>query len=83
MVSLLMTFGYNISGGNLWVAILMHATFNGVPRIMDALFGTADVRKTPSVELAIAGGLGAVGLTLIAFTRGRLGAHRPDKQDSR
>jgi membrane protease YdiL (CAAX protease family) len=50
MLSFFITLGYNISGGNLWVVILMHATFNAAPRIVGPLFGSADVRKTPSIE---------------------------------
>jgi hypothetical protein len=73
MLSVIMTLGYNISGGNLWVVILMHATFNALPRIMGPLFGSAQVRKTPSMEVAIASGLGTVALIVIAVTRGKLG----------
>jgi uncharacterized protein len=73
MLSFFMTLGYNISDGNLWVVILMHATFNAVPRIMGPLLGSADVRSTPSMEIAIASGLGAVALMVIAVTRGKLG----------
>lgn len=73
MLSFFMTLGYNVSGGNLCVAILMHATFNAVPRIMGPLFGSAEVRHSPSMEIAIASGLGAVALIMIAATRGKLG----------
>jgi len=73
MLSFLMTLGYNISRGNLWVVILMHATFNAVPRIMGPLFGSAEIRHRPSMEIAIVGGLGTVALIMIAATRSKLG----------
>jgi len=72
-VELLYDPGLQYLGWKPLVVILMHATFNAVPRIMGPLFGTADVRNTPSMEIAIASGLGAVALVVIAVTRGKLG----------
>ena len=71
-LSFLMTFGFNISGSSVIVAVIMHATFNASPKVLGDFLNSAEVRENPSPELMIS--LAFIGAAILvgAFTRGRL-----------
>lgn len=72
-LSFLMTFGFNISGGSVIVAVIMHAMFNASPKVLGEFISSAEVREQPSPELMISLAFIVAAILIAAFTRGRLG----------
>jgi membrane protease YdiL (CAAX protease family) len=77
-VSVILSVGFNLSRGSIFIAIALHAVFNGSPRLFGALLGGAPVNPPLPVSsgavLAIA--FVMVAAVLIFVTRGRLTASR-------
>ena len=71
--TLLMTYGANISGLSLIVAVLMHATFNTCSKLFNGLIASAPIRPHPSPALIFTLSPLLVALLVVACTRGRLG----------
>lgn len=74
--SFAMTFLYNFSSGSVLTAIAAHAFFNTTSRWLGGLLTDAGIRDWPSPVLVIGLSGWAVGLILLAVTRGRLGEQR-------
>jgi len=72
-MSLIMTFGANLSRFSVVTAVVMHAIFNTVSRYLAGLFATVQPEAAIPFELIMGlCGLG-IGLFLILVTKGRLG----------
>jgi len=71
--SFIMTFVYNISKGNLIIAIITHAIFNSSPFVLNAFLANAKTRNFISTELLLALSFLFIATMLLIFTRGRLG----------
>jgi hypothetical protein len=71
--TLLMTYGANLSGMSVIVAVLMHATFNTCSKLFNGLIASASIRPSPSPALIFTVSPLLVALLLVACTRGRLG----------
>lgn len=74
-LSVIITFGYNLSGGSVIAAILLHNTFNAGGAPLHDFLGNATLRHHFDLIVACAFLLPAVGL--VAFTRGNLGMKCP------
>src|SRR5262249_29415351 len=72
-VSFLMTFGFNLSGSSVVVAVVMHSAFNSCSTLLNGFLKSAEVRKSPSEEVAIAASFLLVEGLIAVFTRGRFG----------
>ena len=72
-LSFIMTFGYNISKGNIVIAIIMHAIFNSSPFVLNAFLANARTRDLISTELLLALSFLFIAAMLLMFTRGALG----------
>jgi len=72
-VSFLITFGFNLSGSSVIVAIVMHSAFNAGSTVLNGFLRSAGVRKSLSGEVAIAASFLLVAGLIAVFTRGRLG----------
>ena len=72
-LSVLMAFSFNLSGGNVIVAIIAHSAGNSCSHLLRGVLNGAETRETPSGDLII--GLSLAGLAAIVTitTRGRLG----------
>ncbi len=73
-LTVLMTFGFNLSEGSVLVAVLMHATFNTISRWLNGLLASVAVRGSPSMEMVLALSSLSAAALVVVFTRGRLGA---------
>jgi uncharacterized protein len=72
-LSIIMTFGYNLSGGSVIVAIVMHDTFNAAGAPLYYFLAKATLRQHHDLISVCA--LAATGAALIVLSRGRLGLH--------
>jgi membrane protease YdiL (CAAX protease family) len=72
-VSFLMTFGFNLSGSSVIVAIVMHSAFNSGSTLLNGFLKSAEVRKSLSGEVAIAASFLLVAGLIAVVTRGRFG----------
>ncbi len=72
-LSFSMTFLFNLSGGSVVTAIAVHAFFNTVSRWLGGILDGSTIRETPSPELIMGLSGWAIGLILVALTRGQLG----------
>ncbi len=70
-LSVIITFGYNLSGGSVIAAILVHNTFNAGGAPLHDFLGTATLRQ--HFDLIVACAFLLTAIALIAFTRGNLG----------
>ncbi len=73
-LSFLMTFGFNLSGGSVLVAIIMHSAFNSCSRVLGGFLEAAKTRERPSAETTLALSFLVVAILITVFTRGRLAA---------
>ena len=79
-ISVLMAWGINSSGFSIIAPILMHATSNTSPHLMEGLFQGVPMRQHDTVIYL--GTVVAVALAVILLTRGRLGlGNRRDPRD--
>ena len=67
-----MTWVFNNTKGSLFIAVLVHASFDMVLSIVNRLFPVPIVNDYGS-NVPVLIGLGVLALVLIALTRGRLG----------
>jgi membrane protease YdiL (CAAX protease family) len=49
-LSLVMAFAFNVSGGSVAVAILMHSAFNASPRFLEGYLNSVPTRDYPSAK---------------------------------
>jgi len=75
-LSVIMTFGFNLSRGSVIVAILLHDTHNSGGGPLYEMLAKATMRKHPSPDVFTACAFVVMGVALIALTRGRLGLQR-------
>ena len=75
----LMTYGANISGFSVIVAVMMHAAFNTCSKLLNGLLVSAKVRESPPPEAIFALSSLAMALAVLGFTRGRLGVTSPNR----
>lgn len=72
--SVFLTFSFNVSGGSVICAILIHGLYNiGTGIILNDLIGRADLRSNAVQHNLLWIGYGAVALLLCVATKGRLG----------
>ena len=82
-LSFIMTFVYNISKGNIVIAIIMHAIFNSSSLVLNAFLVNTRTKDFISVELLLALSFLFTAAMLLIFTRGKLGLVTLDyKQDA-
>jgi uncharacterized protein len=74
--TILMTYGVNLSGQSVIVAVLMHASFNTCSKLFNGLIASASIRPDPSPALIFTLSPLLVALLIVACTRGRLGFRR-------
>jgi uncharacterized protein len=81
--TMVMTWVFNNTKGSLFMAVLVHTSFDMVLAILNGLFPVPIVNDYGSNVLVLIG-LGALALALVALTRGRLGYqhYRQDVPDS-
>lgn len=72
-LSFVMTFIYNISKGNIVVAIIMHGIFNSSPFILNDFLANSATKELISFELLLALSFVFLAVLLLLFTQGRLG----------
>ena len=72
-LSFVMTFSFNLSGGSVIVAVLLHSAFNSSSAVLGGFLGKAETRDYPSAEIILAGSFILIALLLIIGTGGRLG----------
>ena len=72
----ILTFLYNISKGNIAVAIIIHGIFNASPFILNDFLSHSATKTFISFELLLALSFLFVAIMLLLFTRGRLGYNR-------
>ena len=77
-LSVIMTFGFNLSGGNVIVAILMHDAFNAGGGPLNNFLAKASLRQHPNSDLLVGCAFLAMAFVLIMLTAGRLGLKRSD-----
>jgi len=75
-LSVLMSWGFNASGGWIVAAILMHFVYNASSRVLGGFLGDAQLRSWPDPVTAILLAFAAAALLLAALTRARLGASK-------
>jgi membrane protease YdiL (CAAX protease family) len=75
-LSVILTFVLNLTGANLFVAILTHSAFNAASRVLNPLLDGATTRDGLSGEMVIAASMVTVAVGLVLVTRGRLGYQR-------
>jgi hypothetical protein len=70
-----MTWFFNNTKGSLFIATLVHTSFDTVVSILNGLFPIPSVNDYGS-NVPVLMGLGMLSLVLVALTRGRLGYQR-------
>ncbi len=75
-LSVIMAFGFNVSGKSVAVAILMHSAFNASMQLVVAYLEGIPMRPYPKGEWFLAGAFLIPASVIIAITRGRLAAKR-------
>lgn len=76
-LSVLMAFCYNISGGNVLVAVIAHSASNSCSHMLRGVLKGAETRESPSGDLIIALSLAGLAALLAVATRGRIGCSKP------
>ena len=71
-LSVILAWGFNLSGRSVIVAIVLHAVFNASSRVLSAFLGTAELRVWPDGVTAILMSLTIVAAVLAIASRGRL-----------
>lgn len=71
-LSVILAWGFNLSGRSILVAIILHAVFNASSRVLGGFLGTAELRSWPDGVSAILLALVIAAITLAFATRGRL-----------
>jgi membrane protease YdiL (CAAX protease family) len=74
-LTIVMTWVFNNTKGSVFIAVLVHATFDTYLAILNRLFPVPIVNDYGS-NVPVLIGLGVLALVLVAFTRGRLGYQR-------
>ena len=77
-LSVIITFGFNLSRGSVIVAILLHDTYNSGGGPLYEMLARATLRKHPGPDFFTACVFVVMGIALIVLTRGRLGLQRSD-----
>jgi membrane protease YdiL (CAAX protease family) len=72
-LSVIITFGYNLTGGSIFAAILAHFTFNECSEIVENLLKDSHLQPSANLALTILLVMIGTGLILIVSTKGRLG----------
>jgi len=72
-LSVIMTFGFNLSRGSVIVAIVLHDTHNSAGGPLYEMLAKATLREHPGPDVYTACAFVVVAVALIAVTRGRLG----------
>jgi len=72
-LSVIMTFGFNLSRGSVIVAIVLHDTHNSAGGPLHEMLAKATLRQHPGPDVYTACAFIVVAVALIAVTRGRLG----------
>jgi hypothetical protein len=70
--TIVMTWVFNNTKGSLFIAVLVHTSFDMVLAILNRLFPVPTVNDYGS-NVPVLIGLGVLALVLVALTRGRLG----------
>ena len=78
--TIVMTWVFNNTRGSLFMAVLVHTSFDTVLAILNRLFPVPIVNDYGS-NVPILIGLGVLALVLVALTRGRLGYQRYRKEE--
>jgi len=75
-LSVILAFCYNISGGNVLVAVIAHSAANSCSHMLRGVLKGAETRESPSGDLIIALSLMGLALLLAVATRGRIGSSK-------
>jgi hypothetical protein len=74
-LTIVLTWVFNNTKGSVFIAVLVHATFDTYLAILNGLFPTPVVNDYGS-NVPVLIGFGALAVVLVASTRGRLGYQR-------
>jgi uncharacterized protein len=79
--SVLLSFGFNASGGSTICSIFLHGLYNvGTGVILNDVIGSADLRSNPVQHNILWIAYGGVAALLCLVTKGRLGYRRPSQR---